>query len=583
MIRNYFNYKVKITDKPFVTESGKQYNNTAAISFLDENKKEIAYVECGFIDKEEVYVLIDQQQPINLDYCYIENFSLADHRESRNIEKKSYIKLHQFSAFNSYFDSRVATDFSFAEFDDEYENFENAHFLNGATIFQAVKFNQGGVNFSYSYFNDGNVDFSNVDFGDGEVNFKNSWFGSGHKNFQDASFGEGNVLFMNTEFNNGDVTFVNTIFQSNRVSFKVARFGEGKIGFHFARFHCKELIFERTEFGNGKVDFRTTEFADAKVSFNRAVFGNGEKSFEATQHNEGKLTFRKSVWGDGNISFEQAELDNSMLILDNADFGKGNLSFNNAHIQELSLKSCHLDYYVDLRISKCKFIDLSDTVARDIIDIMPYDFPLHIDTINFSGMRLIGRVYLDWRENNVLKLIYNQKDTSLREKAEQFRILKENFNNAGQYDDEDKAYIQFKRNEAKAVLHESINKHKFSAFWQYPAYTFKMLVFDRMGLYATSPVRVIFSNIIMIFIFSTLFTIIPYISNNHLSPLTENSTFFEKFGTAAYFSAISYFTVGYGDILPQGALFRLIAGCAGFTGVFMMSYFTVAFVRKILR
>jgi hypothetical protein len=583
MIKEYFNYKVKIKDTPFVTETGKKYRNTAALSFLDENKKEIAYIELGFIDSEEIYCLIDQGEAINIDQCYVENFSLNDYRESRNIDKKAYVKLHQFSAYNTFFDSRTGTDFSFSEFDDEYKNFENAHFLNGSVSFYSAIFNQGGINFSYVYFNDGNLDFYNVNFGDGEVNFKNTFFGTGHKNFQDAHFGEGNVLFINTEFNKGDVTFVNSEFKSKRVSFKVARFDEGKIDFHFARFHCKELIFERTEFGNGRVDFRTTEFANAKVSFNRSVFGNGDISFEACQHDGGKISFRKSVWGDGNISFEQAELDNSLLILDNAEFGKGNLSFNNSHIQELSLKSCHLDYYVDLRISKCKLIDLSDTVARDIIDIMPYNFPLDIETINFSGMRLIGRVYLDWRKNNVMKLIYNQKYTNLREKAEQFRILKENFNSAGQYDDEDKAYIQFKRNEAKAILHESVKKHKFSAFWQYPAYAFKMLIFDRMGLYATSPVRVIFSNIIMIFIFSTLFTVIPYMSNNYLAPVNENSTFIEKFGTAAYFSAISYFTVGYGDILPQGAILRFIAGCAGFTGVFMMSYFTVAFVRKILR
>ena len=38
MIQNYFNYKVKITDKPFTTESGNKFDNTAAISFLDENK-----------------------------------------------------------------------------------------------------------------------------------------------------------------------------------------------------------------------------------------------------------------------------------------------------------------------------------------------------------------------------------------------------------------------------------------------------------------------------------------------------------------------------------------------------------------
>jgi len=468
MIQNYFNYKVKIKDTPFTSETGKKYDNTVAISFLDENKKEMAYIELAYIDKEEIYQLIENEKSIDLDYCYLENFSLVEYRESRNLEKKSSVKIHGFSAYYTFFDSRVVTDFSFAEFDDEYKNLENAHFLNGAVNFQSAKFHHGGVNFSYAYFNDGNVDFSNAEFGNGEVNFKNSWFGTGHKNFQDAQFGEGNVLFINAEFNKGDVTFVNSVFKSNRVTFKVARFGEGKIGFHFARFHCKELLFERTEFGDGKVDFRTTEFADAKVSFNRAIFGNGEKSFEASQHKGGKITLRKSDWGNGNVSFEQVEFDDTIVNLDNADFGKGNLSFNNSSIQKLSLKSCHLDYYVDLRLSKCEFIDLSDTVARDIIDIKPYGFDLDIKTINFSGMRLIGRVYLDWRANDVEKLIYSQTNSSRREKAEQFRILKENFNSTGQYNDEDKAYVQFKRNESKAVLHEAIKQNKNLAIREFP-------------------------------------------------------------------------------------------------------------------
>lgn len=582
MIQNFFNYKIKIKDTPFETEAGVKYNNTAAVSFLDENKKEIAYIELGFVDKEEIYQNLDQGKPINLDYCYIENFSLSEYRESRGIEKKTFIKIPGFSAYNTYFDSRIITDFSYSEFNDEYKNFENAYFLNGAVSFHSSRFRQEGLNFSYAYFNDGNVDFSNVDFGDGEVNFKNAWFGTGHKNFQDTRFGEGNVLFVNTEFNKGDVSFVNTIFKSNRVTFKVARFGEGKIGFHFARFHCQELIFERTEFGDGKVDFRTTEFADAKVSFNRAVFGNGEKSFEAAQHKGGKMTFRKSVWGDGNISFEQVEFDNTILYLDNADFGKGNLSFNKSRILELSLKSCHLDYYVDLRIAKCSSIDLSDTVARDIIDIKPYDFDLEIKTINFSGMRLIGRVYLDWLSNDVNKLIYTQTNTSLREKAEQFRILKENFNSAGQYDDEDKAYIQFKRNESKAILHESIKRNKISVLWQYPAYAFKMLVFDKMGLYATSPIRVIFSNIVIYFIFALLYTTIPYFTNTSITSAQAGQSFWIKFWDAVYYTGITYFTVGYGDILPEGSI-RYLADITAFTGVFMMSYFTVAFVRKILR
>ena len=49
-----------------------------------------------------------------------------------------------------------------------------------------------------------------------------------------------------------------------------------------------------------------------------------------------------------------------------------------------------------------------------------------------------------------------------------------------------------------------------------------------------------------------------------------------------YHCAVTFFTIGYGDVYPQG-LSRVVSGLEGFMGVFMMSYFTVAFVRKVLR
>ena len=49
-----------------------------------------------------------------------------------------------------------------------------------------------------------------------------------------------------------------------------------------------------------------------------------------------------------------------------------------------------------------------------------------------------------------------------------------------------------------------------------------------------------------------------------------------------YHSAITFFTIGYGDVYPIGVS-RIVSGLEGFIGVFMMSYFTVAFVRKVLR
>ncbi len=49
-----------------------------------------------------------------------------------------------------------------------------------------------------------------------------------------------------------------------------------------------------------------------------------------------------------------------------------------------------------------------------------------------------------------------------------------------------------------------------------------------------------------------------------------------------YHSAITFLTIGYGDHYPFGSI-RWVSSIEGFFGLFLMSYFTVAFVRKVLR
>ncbi|MCK5311801.1 MAG: hypothetical protein KAJ62_06810 [Desulfobacteraceae bacterium] len=42
-------------------------------------------------------------------------------------------------------------------------------------------------------------------------------------------------------------------------------------------------------------------------------------------------------------------------------------------------------------------------------------------------------------------------------------------------------------------------------------------------------------------------------------------------------------TIGYGDIQPANFSGIILSGFEGFMGLFLMSYFTVTFVRKVLR
>ena len=50
-----------------------------------------------------------------------------------------------------------------------------------------------------------------------------------------------------------------------------------------------------------------------------------------------------------------------------------------------------------------------------------------------------------------------------------------------------------------------------------------------------------------------------------------------------YFSGITFLTIGYGEVMPMGFWGSFLAIVEGFIGMFLMSYFSVAVVRKTLR
>ena len=92
-------------------------------------------------------------------------------------------------------------------------------------------------------------------------------------------------------------------------------------------------------------------------------------------------------------------------ILRRTEFGDGDVIFNNSTFKVLSLKSCHLDHYFDLRLARAELLDISDTIVRDIVDLEPYDFKIDIQVLDMSGMRIIGKLYIDWKHNNCRKVI----------------------------------------------------------------------------------------------------------------------------------------------------------------------------------
>lgn len=668
-------YTVQIQDSAFETPAGRRFEKTAEISFFGKNNQLLRSQRYAYTTADEVFKIFDNReisQRVDLDYCYINNFSLRSYREKRKIPLKKHHKLPPFSASHAFFDStngeNFCIDFSYSHFQGESLNFSHATFVQGSVSFAYAKtdeipvsfescffpagnadfsgfssakgkinfsrvvFGHGSKMFKACYFGKGETDFSRSNFGSGEVNFEKSVFPSGNVSFRIARFGEGKtnfnavsfgigtttfervrfgggmvnfencnfgggtidftrtefgkgqVSFREARFGKGTVTFLDADFQAGKVNFKLADFGDGKTDFHYARFGKGDLLFERAKFGSGIVDFSTVDFNQGRVNFKRAEFADGELNFEASTLRNSHLTFLNTVFGKGSINFAMADFRGSDLVFENVDFQQKTFNLSRARLRLFALISCHINNYFDLRVSQCQSINLSNSIVRDILDLRPHDMEVKIDDLSFAGLRLLGRMYIDWRGNDVKKFIYAQ-NTSYRSKSEQFRILKENFNSIGQYNDEDLAYVEFKRSEMKANLLEATRKNPKSRFWLYPRYAFEWLIFDKVGQYATNPVRVLISMVVTYVIFSLIYILLPFfVETEIVSSLFEpddprNLSHLQK---AFYHSAITFLTIGYGDFYPSG-IDRWISGIEGFIGLFLMSYFTVAFVRKILR
>ncbi len=581
MEHNFSAYNVEIKNLKYITDDGRKFPRTAIVTFFDTRGEEIGTELFGNLDTGDIYSMIRDGSDLNLDNCYIGDLSLSLYRQHNGLDKKEYVTLNGFSARNTFFEAHIATDLSYCNFSEGGVSFEGASFGNGKVLFNNSKFGAGDVIFSGVLFQEGHIEFTGSEFGNGDFVFKNAIVRDGLKDFQDMKFSDGEITFANTEFNTGDLLFINTDFGNGKFTFKITRITSGKVDFHYSTFGEGDVVFERAEFGDSRVDFRAVDFGTGRVNFNRSLFGTGVVTFEGASFSGSKFYFKRVLMKIGSKDFSLMEMPGAELSFEKTDFGLGGLSFNSSRCNILSLQSCHLDHYVDLRIAGASELDLSDSIVRDIIDLEPYNVDVDIDTINLSGMRLLGKLFMDWSKNSCKTAILNQKHTSLRQKAEQFRILKENFNVTGKYDDEDLAYVMFKRLESRSDLDEDLQTKtgagRISATVSYAA---RWLVFDAAGQYATNPVRVLFSMVVSYIFFSLVYlSQMVFTKADIIASVDDNLSVVAR---AFYHSAITFLTIGYGDHYPFGSI-RWISGVEGFVGLFLMSYFTVAFVRKILR
>jgi hypothetical protein len=581
MARSFDSFQLQIIDRPFYRADGYVTPKTAKISLLNSIGKQIDEFELGIPDLDKIYEMIGRGEAVNMDSCYIQGFSVTACRRFLLLDKIAEIELNNFSASNAFFFSTYDIDFTYTRFVGNFFKLSGSTFVSAATNFSNSSFTASKVLLEETFVKSERFQMNQTVFKADSITFKNSIFAECLKDFQDADFGNGNVSFVNTDFGKGLVSFVNARFNDSEVSFKVTRFGDGNCDFRYARFGGKTVVFEQADFCTGQIDFRNVDFGSGKTSFNRCAFSDGQVSFDGAEVRDGKISFIKSHFGAKEVSFELFQAIGSDVVFDRVVF-PGNVSFYNGIFNSLTLSSCQFNGTLNIHVESAEVIDLSGCIARDIVDFYSHGVPPKVCIINILGFRLLGRFYVQWGANNLKSSIYNQPSSSWADKSDQFRILKQNFSTLGRYEDEDLAYVELMRCRNKSML-ENSRKGKFlRKIMAFPSYFFKLLIFDWMGLYATSPQRVIVSIIAVLLIFSGFYSIFNLLGIGDVVAASDLATDPGLFLKSAYITIITFFTIGYGEFIPLGYS-RIISSMLGFFGVFLMSYFTVAFVRKILR
>lgn len=545
-------YEIEILDQP-IDFGEKHYDKSVkVVEFYAQKKIREQYL--AFVAKEDVYDLIEAGKPIELDNCYIKDFSIFEYRQLRKLEDKSEVEIQGLSAKSAFFDCDAYTDFSHVKF-------------------------VADVNFDHAVFSHGSLNFTHTVFDTETVDFSDCAFHSHQTLFQYAEFSNKKLSFENSNFDGELVSFINATIKAENLNFKRVNFHKCKVKFHFAEFGDGNKDFEKIKFFGSVLDFRRVVWGNGKIDFRRSLFGSGHVTFEECEIASGKITFRLSKFEGGDLSFRRVNFGQADANFDHIGFGCRTITFESCIANNISISNSDIHATMDLRIKRANEIDLSESYLHSITDLN-FSKPESLHILNISGTRNLGKIIIDWKKNNVRDLILNQ-DAETEVLAEQFNIIKDNFTKNGQYADEDWAYVYFKRYQLKDRKEKALKKYGFKPGVRF-MYFLKSLVFDKMGLFATSPNRVFVSMVVAIFIFAGIYVSFHFMGLGELINSVDAKDKLDVYDKSLYHSSITFFTIGYGDYYPT-SWNRLISAIEGWVGVFLMSYFTVAFVRKILR
>ncbi len=387
----------------------------------------------------------------------------------------------------------------------------------------------------------------------------------------EKAFFDKGVNFDNAEFPMGDLSFSNTLFTEGDVSFSSAKFGDGNISFNHTHFFKCNIRFNHCQFGKGKINFQGANLRIGNLDFSATRFNEGEIYFMELQTG-GTILFHGASFNDSDITFVRSRINT--ILFDSI-----------SHFRSLDFTRCS---FATIRFNECSFTDVIE--CNDLnTSVLEINECINNGTFNLRWEKhrlksainaLIDQDKPYYELNNEL---YTESNRHLRA-ANTALLLKENFRKMGRYDDEDSAYVFYRNHQLLSSFwtHVSGKWYKrFNWLWAPIWYGLKWIVLGLISGYGTKPFNAIISMIVTWFGFGAFyFWRMEYCEECFKGPSIHEMS---NLGKAAFHSAITFLTIGYGDIYPSSQALRIASGLEGFLGLFLMAVFTVSFMRKVLR
>lgn len=575
------------------------YQKSAQLIY--ENHVLVGYeVYYGKIDISSIYKICQEENELNLDECYLSNFSFSDYLKFCGYDQDIDLYTEKIK-FPQSISGRLAF-FENVNFSGLYA--ESLEFLSYGSFFSGEF-----ADFSKITLQKGFLDFSKIFVAkDLEFSLSFTHIYYGDILFHSSYFEEGNRYLVSLYLHNGSLNLTNTYlmggmfdlsYSSIQGTFYADKMYVTNLELNLTKTFVDSLLFSSTEIrnstlylcdmdiGDGNKNFKEMYLQNSNLFLDNSNFGNGEVIFSYLEALDNCIiSLKKTTFSSEFIDFSYSMIQGYLEFSD-ATLSNATLNFEESSLDIVSFNAIKSRGVINFRAKECYALSLKNAIIGELFDIST---TIRFTYLQLSSLVLSGKITVSWYGNNIdqaIKNMYYQEihsiknifipklqDSKIKELklmyAESYRMLKDNFNMIHKYPDEDISYIIYRR--ALRRYHSHTN----SIFKRF-GYFFEWLVLDVLGGYGTDPWRALIAIGIVWAGFAGAYY---YFDSFHIS---DASAELNRWQRGVYHSGITLFTVGYGDLVPKGMLMRTLSMIEGLLGVLLPSYFMIAFTRKMLR